>query len=162
MLQVLEYISKKQSKVCRSTYAAELHSALDVAGLALTINSVMTEILQGPCDAATLLAKQESMSQALQVTLVIDALSVFNSAINEDGHCTDQSVFLHMLTLRQLLRTSIQTLVWCDTRFMLCDGLNKGTVDRKALRMLAEKSSWEISADLKTFTAPVIKPTSNS
>ena len=44
-LQVLEFVSKKQSKVCRSTYAAELHSCLDLAGTALVINAALSEIL---------------------------------------------------------------------------------------------------------------------
>ena len=148
-LQILEFVSKKQSKVCRSTFAAELHSALDLSGLALTINSVMTEVLQGPCSATKLLEKQESMSHALQVSLVIDALSVYTSAAGEETTCTDQTMLLHMLSLRQLLRTSIQRLVWCDTRYLVCDGLNKGVVDRQPLRLLAEQGLWKIDAEMK-------------
>ena len=34
-IQILEYISKKQSRVCRSTFTAELYSALDMVGLGL-------------------------------------------------------------------------------------------------------------------------------
>ena len=44
-LRVLEFVGKKQSKVCRSTYAAELHSCLDLAGTALVINAALSEIL---------------------------------------------------------------------------------------------------------------------
>ena len=148
-LQILEFVSKKQTKVCRSTFAAELHSALDLSGLSLTINSVMTEVLQGPTSAANLLQKQESMSHALQISLVIDALSVYSAAAGEETQCTDQTMLLHLLSLRQLLRTSIQRLVWCDTRYLVCDGLNKGIIDRQPLRLLAEQGLWLIGAELK-------------
>ena len=45
-LQVLEFTTKKQSKVCRSTFAAELHSSLDLLGVACVINAAITEVLQ--------------------------------------------------------------------------------------------------------------------
>ena len=106
-------------------------------------------MLQGPTSAANLLEKQESMSHALQISLVIDALSVYSAAAGEETQCTDQTMLLHLLSLRQLLRTSIQRLVWCDTRYLVCDGLNKGIIDRQPLRLLAEQGLWLIGAELK-------------
>lgn len=46
-VQLVDYLSKKQSRVCRSTYAAELFSALDLVGAAVNINLGLTEILTG-------------------------------------------------------------------------------------------------------------------
>ena len=36
-VQPVEHVCRKQQRICRSTYAAELHSALDLTGLALLI-----------------------------------------------------------------------------------------------------------------------------
>ena len=143
-LQILEFISKKQGKVCRSTFAAELHSCLDLAGMALTINAAMTEILQGTTSAATLLLKQESMNNALELDIIIDARAVFSSVSSDDVKCTDAAVMLHLLRLREMVKTTINRLVWVDTRYMLADGLTKGTVDRTALRVMCESSRWDI------------------
>ena len=149
-LQVLEFVSKKQSKVCRSTYAAELHSCLDLAGTALVINAALTEILQGNASAGALLTRQEGMNNALELDLLIDARSVFSSCEAEEVKCTDEAVMLHLLRLRELVSTVINRLVWVDTRFMLADGLNKGSVDRSALRLMCEKSRWDILEPMMT------------
>ena len=66
-LQVLEFVSKKQSKVCRSTFAAELHSGLDLVGLAMVINAALCEVLQGPQTAASLVAMQDAGSMPLEL-----------------------------------------------------------------------------------------------
>lgn len=46
-LQILGFVSKKQTQVCRSTFTAELYIALDLAGLANNINSALMEVLTG-------------------------------------------------------------------------------------------------------------------
>ena len=144
-LQVLEYVSKKQSKVCRSTYAAELHSALDLMGLATIINSAMTEILTGPKTAVELARIQDSGENALKLFLILDAKSVVSGAVSEEPKCTDQSVFLHLLKLREFLGPIIHALGWVDTRDMVADGLNKGIISRDALRTLAQTGEWHVS-----------------
>ena len=88
-LQILEFVCRKQTRVCQSTYTAELLSAVDLCGLAITINSGITEVLQGCQSAAELMKKQEQMNNALQLTLVIDAMAVFLGATSEEARCTD-------------------------------------------------------------------------
>ena len=143
-MQVLECVSKKQSKVCRSTYAAELHSALDLMGLASIINSAMTEILTGVKSASELVQLQDTGRNALKLYLMLDAKSVVSGAIGEEPKCTDQSVFLHLLKLREFLGSVIHAIGWCDTRDMVADGLNKGVIRRDALRDLAQTGEWRI------------------
>ena len=46
-VQPVEYVCRKQQTICRSTYAAELNSALDLTGLALLILGTLTEVLTG-------------------------------------------------------------------------------------------------------------------
>ena len=143
-VQIIECVSKKQSKVCRSTYAAELHSALDRMGLAMIVSSAMTEILTGVKSAAELVQIQEGGKQALKLFLILDAKSVVSGAISEEPKSTDQSVFLHLLKLREFLGHAIHAIGWVDTRDMISDGLNKGIIKRDALRKLAQTGEWNI------------------
>jgi hypothetical protein len=46
-VQPIGHMCKKKKRVCRSTYAAELHSALDLSGLALLILGTLSEVLLG-------------------------------------------------------------------------------------------------------------------
>ena len=148
-LQPLEFVCRKQSRVCRSTYMAELLSAVDLSGLAVTINSGITEVLQGCQSAAELIRRQEQMNNALQLTLVIDAMAVFQGATSEEARCTDSAALLHMLSLRQLLGREVSNLAWCDTRDMLCDGLNKGVIPREPIRAACASGCWQINFPLK-------------
>lgn len=49
---------KKQNHICRSTHAAEIHSALDLVGLGVLIQGALTEVLQGAESANELLEIQ--------------------------------------------------------------------------------------------------------
>ena len=55
----IEWVSRKQQHVCRSTYAAELHSALDIVGVGFVISSALNEAMQGVQTAAVLSQWQE-------------------------------------------------------------------------------------------------------
>ena len=69
------------------------------------------------------------------IDLCIDAKSVYDSVT-----CTDvstplkASLLVHVLSVRDRLSTGIlRSMNWVDTRAMLADGLNKGSVPRIAL-----------------------------
>ncbi|CAE7799125.1 pol, partial [Symbiodinium sp. CCMP2456] len=148
-LQVLEFTTKKQSKVWRSTFAAELYSSLDLLGVACVINAAITEVLQGPKTAAQLVEMQESGNHSLLLDAVIDARSVWQSAASDEPKCGDQLVALHLHKLREIIRTFVDRYVWCDTRSMLADGLTKGIIDRQPLRRLAAEGIWMIEQALE-------------
>eukprot|EP00435_Cladocopium_sp_Y103_P048141 s730_g14.t1 len=150
-LQIIEYVSKKQTRVCRSTYAAELYSALDLAGLLFNISLTLTEVLEGPCTACALADKYESGNLALEADLIIDAASVFDhTATAEPRAPHDATMTIHSLKLRELLETGKLTrLLWCDTRSMLADGLNKGSIDRAALQLAISDACWHIGQEMR-------------
>ena len=151
-MQVVEMVSKKQSRVCRSTFAAELLSAIDLTGTAFRINSALSEILEGCTSATQLLSKQESMTHALELDLAIDAFSVWTRSTVEEIRCSDGALFLHLLAFRELLGKGVKRLLWIDTRDMVSDGLNKGTVDRTAIRILSELGIWKVQHEPKIHT----------
>ena len=150
-IQVLEFVSKKQSRVCRSTYAAELFSALDLVGLGVTIHLALTQVLLGNMTAAKLAELQEKGKLALQMDCVIDARAVQDSVVAEEVKTpNDKIMLIHALRMRELLdKGQISNLIWCDTRDMIADGLNKGVIKRDALHEVCSDGIWRVNHPLK-------------
>lgn len=152
---VLDYFSRRQSHVCRSTYAAELHALLDGTNQALLIRNVFSEIMQGPMTAAELSDAQLHGRHPMAVWACIDAKAVFDSIVGEPVKTpADAHLLVHALKVREWLDDgNLGKLWWVDTRDMVTDGMTKGVVNRSALLLLAEGHRW-------TFTgqAPVQWP----
>lgn len=103
-VQIVEFVSKKQTRVCRSTYAAELHSGLDLMGLLFNVSMTMTELLLGEKTADELSSLHEAGNLPLKSELIIDAASVFESAIAPEPRApNDQPLLIHLLKLRELM-----------------------------------------------------------
>ena len=150
-IQIVEYVSKKQSRVCRSTYAAELYSALDLSGLLFNIALTLCEVLEGTTSASILAERFENGKLTLGTDLVIDAAAVFDHiAAHEAKVPHDASMTIHSLKARELLSDGkLQRMIWCDTRSMLADGLNKGTIDRAALQCAVSQGRWTIDQPVR-------------
>ena len=154
-VQLIDFVSKKQSRVCRSTYAAELYSALALIGLAININVGLTEVLSGVRSATQLADIMEEGKNVIELDCLIDARSVLDSVSAEEVKTpNDKIMLLHALKLREHLdRKQLSRLVWIDTRDMLADGLNKGSISRDALKMLMMQSVVRIVHDTMTFSS---------
>ena len=153
-LQIIEFVSKKQSRICRSTFTAELYASLDLVSLANVINLAMTEVLTG-CRSATAMAEiQENGLHSLESDIIIDARSVFECVKAADVKATtDKPMLIHALKLKEVLALRIvHRLLWIDTRDMLADGLNKGIVSRDAIRMACSTGIWKIASDFQVHT----------
>ncbi|CAJ1455509.1 unnamed protein product [Effrenium voratum] len=146
------YISKKQSRVCRSTFTAELYSALDMVGLGLNICMMVNEITNGVQSAAHMADKLECGKITEGLDVAIDADAVFRAlAAKEVKTPTDAIMLIHALKFKEWLKTGqVKSLMWIDTRDMLADALNKGSIDRAALRTAAEEGIWKIEHAFKT------------
>ena len=155
-LQVLEFVSKKQSRVCRSTFTAELYSMLDLLGLASNINLAMTEVLTGCKSASELAAIQENGQNTLELLAFLDARSVYDCVAAADTKSTtDQMMLIHALKLKDCLALRlVSNLFWIDTRDMLADGLNKGIVSREALQELCSRGLWMINHPMQVHEEP--------
>ena len=151
-LQLIEFVSKKQSRVCRSTFAAELHSCLDLFGLAVVINSTLTELLNGPRSSAQLARDLNEGTSALHLDMVIDHRGLLDAAASDENKSTDSAVLLHLMKLREDLKGKIRRLHWVDTRSMIADALNKGTIDRAQLHELCAKGTWAIAQPVVSNT----------
>ena len=141
---VIDYYSRKQPHVCRATFAAELHAALDAANHGLKILACLTEIQLGSHKASKLLELQNAGSLAFEHHLCIDARSVFDAVANTGTpKPAEEHMTLHVLKLQEWLREKlVDKLWWIDTRDMIADGLTKGSVDRTAILRLTEQGEW--------------------
>ena len=154
--QLLEYVSRKQSRVCRSTYAAELYSALDLIGVAINISLGLTEVLSGVKSATQLADMLENGRNVLSLDCVIDARSVLDSISQSEVKTpNDRIMYIHALKLREHLdRNQISRLIWVDTRDMTADALNKGTVSRDSIHKFMLEAIIRICHEPKILHAP--------
>ena len=112
-IQIIEYISKKQTRICRSTYSAELFSCLDVCGLAQNVSMAITDILQGTMTATALSDTLEAGKLALELDVVIDAAAVYENLIVEETKLktpSDVGMLIHALKMKELLKRIIKFL----------------------------------------------------
>jgi hypothetical protein len=142
---LIEYQCKRQRRVVRSTFSAELNGLIDSIETAMLIQYMMFEVWYGcdhkPDDMARW--QEEGLLQP-DVLAATDARAVFDAVaaadICEPAEC---SLKLHLLALRDKLANKVvKGLFWTDTRDMLADGLTKGSVDRAALRRVAESGRF--------------------
>ena len=138
---LLEYLCKRQRRVVRSTFSAELNALIDAMEIAILVQMAMHQVLNGCEETATELAHrmEEGLLQP-SVDAVVDAKAVFDAVAAADA-CTPMecSLKLHLLSLRdKLMQNILRRLYWADTRDMVADGMTKGGVHRKLLVAVSE------------------------
>ena len=79
-IMALDWLSRKQTHVCRSTFAAEIHACCDLVGIGIKINSAMHELKHGANGAVAILDTPRDQL-GLPMRLVLDAEAVFNAVV---------------------------------------------------------------------------------
>ena len=134
-VQLLDWFARKQPHVCRSTFAAELHAALDGLNQAMLVQTTLHEVQHGVMSADALLRARESGEMTPRLELAIDAKAVFDALTAAVVRVpADKHLYLHLRKLREFLdERQLWRIWWVDTRMMLADGMTKGVVDRECL-----------------------------
>ena len=129
---VLDFVSKAQRHVTRSTFSSELFAATDAVDCGLLHSVLLHELSKGPITAETARGLIEGTTEsAVKLDLVMDAKSVTSAVTAPNLKIpAEPSVMLHVMWLRELIRCGRLKLYWCDTRAMIADGLTKGAIDR--------------------------------
>jgi hypothetical protein len=157
-LHILDFCSKKQRHVTRSTFAAELMAATDACDALWTMAVILHELKRGSLDVHEAHAMKRNGGLDVVTGVALDALSVYAAATA--GHIkrpSEQGLLLQLLWLRQQLDTHVLgKLIWVDTRIMLADGLTKGSIDR-ALLHLAMEGRWDTTHPYKVWVARRLK-----
>jgi len=154
---MLEYVCRRQRRVVRSTYSAELNGLIDSVEITLLMQFLLHQIFYGTDQSASQLARaQESGQLQPPVNAATDAKAVFDSVaapdVCEPAEC---SLKLHLISIRDKVSYgTIKNLFWSDTRDMLADGLTKGSVNRLALQTVAEHGKHVLTKEVQRYTAP--------
>ena len=144
-IHAIEYYSRKQRRITRSTYSAELHSLIDAIETAKLVTHAMTEIMTPhPLSPSQLVVMEETGNLIFDIEACIDAKSIYDSLTPSDTkNPTEGSLIFVLLQVKEMLRSgTLRTLWWVDTRDMLADALNKGCVSREALLVACRTGSW--------------------
>jgi len=151
----LEYLSREQRHVVRSTFAAELFSLVDMLDHMLLIAFLLSEIKSGVQDSAVNLMKirEGDVQTAMPMDAVLDANSVWSAiALDPIKIPSERSLLGHLCWVKELIDAgTLSTLIWCDTRDILADGLNKGVVSRWALRGPFVNCRWRLAHPVKVL-----------
>ena len=132
----VDWVSKAQRHVTRSTFSSELFAATDAVDSGLLNTVTLHELAHGPVTPDVARSLIEGTTQGIAALgLVIDAKSVSSAVVAPNVKVpAEPSLLLHVLWLRALLRTGrLKNLYWSDTRSMTADALTKGSVGRELL-----------------------------
>ena len=145
-IHVIDYQSKKQKRVTRSTYGAEIHGLADTMEAARTIACAYTELYTGAKTFDGLCKIEDHGKYHFPIDACLDAKSVFDSIVVADLKRPAEASLINILgQMREHMACHrIRTLFWIDTRDMLADGLNKGAVSRKALMQALVDGTWQV------------------
>ena len=149
-LQVLDFASKKQKRVARSTFAAELHSVADSLETAKLISLTLQEMIGGPQTSTELATLEEGISSrkwTVPIHACIDAYSVHSAICATNTKTpTEASLQIIVQAIREGLdRGRLEALWWVYTHDMLADGLTKGSINRRALLEAFRDGKWHIN-----------------
>ena len=142
---VLDWYSRKHSRVVRSTYAAELLSLLDATNQGSIIQLCLHELVRGT-QPSRQLTQLKSPDMAIPMDVGGDARAVYDSVTAVQLKTPDDKhLLLHARAMREFLESGpVDRLYWFDTEDMLPDGLTKGSIDREALISVCEQGVWQI------------------
>ena len=126
-LHVIDYQSKKQKRVTRSTYGAELHGLADTMEGARRIACAFTELYKGVMNFDDICRMEDQGAYHHPLDACLDAKSVFDSIVAADLKAPAEASLMPILgQMREHLHYKrIRYLFWIDTRDMLADGMTK-------------------------------------
>jgi hypothetical protein len=141
---VLEFVSEKQKRIVRSTFAAGLQAILDAMSAATLVNLVFAEVMSHRAATPLQLAScAQSGRLAFPVDVFTDARTVLDTAMSRTAKTpAEQHLHIHVLALREAMESGV-TLVWAEARDMLADGQTKGAVDRDPLVESSAMNNWK-------------------
>jgi len=156
----LEFFSRRQRKITRSTFAAETNAFADSIEISRVITQTFTAI-QFPTESMhQLIEREETGRMALHLHGVVDCKSLFDHLASDETQLpSESSLILVLAGLKELLRChSLKATWWINTHCMLADGLNKGLISRKALRDYGHTGVWEATGAMKKHFETSHKP----
>jgi hypothetical protein len=159
-MHVLEWYSRRQRRVTRSTFAAELQGAADGYEQTRVICFALCAIILPSASVRELMSLEERGALPLHVELCTDCKSLFDSLASEEVRTpTEGSLVMVLHMMKEQLRTwHLKKIWWLTTTEMLADGLTKGAVSRRALLDLTSSGLWVLQGERRAFSESLHKP----
>jgi hypothetical protein len=157
---VLEWYSRRQRRVTRSTFAAELQGAADGYEQTRVICFALSAIMLPGVSVRELMALEERGVLPLHIELCTDRRSLFDALAGEEVKTPSEGSLIMVLhTLKEQLGTwHLKRIWWLTAEEMVADGLNKEAVSRRALLELTVGAVWILDAERRASTESTRKP----
>ena len=154
-LHQIEWYSRRQRRISRSTFAAELHSMCDSIEVAKVVLQAVLEIMSPKplTPIAVVKALDNPQEREINIQICTDCRSLFDTLSLEDIKApSENALVMLLLSVKEGLQTGlISKFYWINTLDMLADGLNKGVVARAALLLASKSGSWTLKHASKVF-----------
>jgi len=153
-MHVLDYYSKKQSRVNRSTFSAELNNLLEASEFAMLIASAVHESMRGVDSIRNLVRQVDVGDLAIDIHLVGDAHAVWSAIANRtDKPPNEKQLLLTLKAMRSYIETGqICAIHRCDTRDMVVDCMTKGSISREPLLKACASGEWSMKVTEQVHT----------
>ena len=141
---LVDFIVRRQRRVVRSTFSAELNGLVDsieqMLLLQCTLHQIYCNTTQSPERMMDLLERGE-MYQPLDIC--VDARAVYDAIAASDAcGLAESSLKLRLIPDRDRMMHG-RKLYWLDARDVLADGLSKGGIDRLLLYRISNGCVYE-------------------
>ena len=148
-IHCLEAFSKKQRRVVRSTFGAEVNAQIDAHDVARLISMGLQQLFLENAISSSILQIEERGPYRFPVECVTDCRSLSDGLSQKELRLPTEMplVFpLHVLKegfdMDELGR--LLALWWCCTEDMVADGLTKGTCARKPIIEVLRLGHWKV------------------
>ena len=136
----VDFIVRRQGRVVRSTFSAELHGFVDSIGQMLLKQCTLHQIYCGTTQSPErMIDLPEKGSMYPPLDICVDAKAVYDAiAVSDACEFAECSLKLHLISVRdRMTHGLIRKLYWVDTWDMLADGLTNGGIDRLLLHKVS-------------------------
>jgi hypothetical protein len=147
VIHFIEWFSKRQRRVVRSTFGSELNALADSFEISKVIAYCYAELMTPTyMSPSSIISMEQNGQLPCPVECSIDCRSVFDALASEQiRQPTESSLVMILLQLKEALREkTMSKLWWISTGDMLSDALNKGAISRLALMMASTLGQWTL------------------
>ena len=143
---MLEFYSRKQKRVVRSTLGAECRALSDGVDLGKVIANALHELFSGPLTTEQARDLELQGGGVIPLEACTDARSLYDTLQAQEPKApTEVSMVFDLMALRESLECRrLSKLWWVDTRDMLADGLTKGIINRSSLLTACTEGKWDV------------------
>jgi hypothetical protein len=145
----VEHYVRKQPRVCRSTFSAELAGYDDGSSMGIVIQGLLSEILYGPLHASNLNAAMENGDLPVKLQITADNKGLYSALAAEEMKRPAEPHLMYLLRAQRdrLLHGTVFRVWWVDTRDMISDALTKGGISKDVILKLWKEAEMYMIGD---------------